>query len=210
VSATVRKRFPIYDGTPYSLVFDGLLRGVHERVAKRVPGGSSCLDVCCGSGGLTYQLAQRCTRVVGIDHSPAMIRRAEALRIDRGFEHVAFRVADATALTDFADLEFDAATISMALHEMPTAIRDQVLPEMLRVARRVVAIDFAVPMPTNWAGIRNRTFELIAGPHHYRGFRDYTRRGGLLPLIEDCGATVAFQRPVDQGTLTLVEIAPNP
>jgi len=202
----MRERFPIYDGTPYSLIFDRLLRGVHERVAARVPGGSRCLDACCGPGGLTFQLAQRSPHVVGVDHSPAMIRRAEALRVDRGFEHVAFRVADVTDLDGFADGEFDVATVAMALHEMPAPVRERALPELLRVARRIVALDFAVPMPFNGPGARNRFFELLAGPHHYRGFRDYTRRGGLLPLAEAAGATVSFQRPVDRGTLTLVEL----
>jgi demethylmenaquinone methyltransferase/2-methoxy-6-polyprenyl-1,4-benzoquinol methylase len=207
VAIIVRERFPIYDGTPYSLVFDPLLRGVHQRVAARIPGGSRCLDVCCGSGGLSFQLAQRCMRVVGIDHSPAMISRAESLRIDRGFEHVAFRVADATDLGGFARGEFDVATVAMGLHEMPADERTRVLPGLLRIARRVVVVDFAVPMPVNLAGIRNRSVELIAGPRHYAGFRDYTRRGGLPPLVEDCGATVVFQRALDRGTLTLLDIA---
>jgi hypothetical protein len=82
-----------------------------------------------------------------------------------------------------------------------------VLPGLLRIARRVVVVDFAVPMPVNLAGIRNRSVELIAGPRHYAGFRDYTRRGGLPPLVEDCGATVVFQRALDRGTLTLLDIA---
>jgi demethylmenaquinone methyltransferase/2-methoxy-6-polyprenyl-1,4-benzoquinol methylase len=207
VTATVRRRFPIYDGAPYSLVFDRLLRGVHRRVAERVPGGSRCLDVCCGTGGLTFQLAQRCTRVVGIDHSPAMISRAETLRIDRGFEHVAFRVADATGLGGLSRSGFDVAVVAMGLHEMPAVERARVLPGLLGIVRRVVIVDFAVPMPGNLAGIRNRGFELIAGPRHYAGFRDYTRRGGLPPLVEDCGATVVFERSLDRGTLTLMEIA---
>ncbi len=202
----MRERFPIYDGAPYSLIFDRLLRGVHKRVAGRVPGGSRCLDACCGTGGLTFQLAQRCTHVLGVDHSPAMIRRAEWLRVLRRFEHVAFRVGDATALEGIGDGEFDVATVAMGLHEMPAAERARVLPELLRVARRAVIVDFAVPMPANSAGVRNRAFEFLAGPRHFAGFRDYTRRGGLPALIEDAGATVEFSRPMDQGTLELLEI----
>ncbi len=205
----MRQRFPIYDGTPYSLIFDGMLRGVHQRVAARVPGGSRCLDACCGTGGLTFQLAQRCTRVLGIDHSPAMISRAEALRMERRFEHVAFRVGDVTDLDGIADREFDVATVAMGLHEMPADVRSRALPELLRVARRVVVVDFAVPMPVNGAGIRNRTVEFLAGPRHFAGFRDYTRRGGLPALIEDCDATIDALRSIDRGTLTLVEVVPG-
>lgn len=203
----MRTRFPIYDGTPYSLIFDRMLAGVHRIMAGRVPGGSRCLDACCGTGGLTFQLAQRCTHVTGVDYSPAMIRRAEWLRVLKRFEHVAFRVGDAAALEGVGDGEFDVATVVMGLHEMPADVRGRVLPELLRVARRVVIVDFAVPMPANTAGIRNRTFEFLAGPRHFAGFRDYTRRGGLQPQVEACGATVEFSRPLDQGTLSLLEVA---
>lgn len=203
----MRQSFPIYDGAPYSLIFDRMLRGVHKIVAARVPGGSRCLDVCCGTGGLTFQLAQRCTHVTGVDHSPSMIRRAEWMRIIKRFEHVGFRVGDAAALEGVGDGEFDVATVAMGLHEMPVDARERVLPELLRVARRAVIVDFAVPMPANAAGVRNRVFEFLAGPRHFAGFRDYTRRGGLQPLVEACGATVEFSRPLDRGTLSLQEIA---
>jgi len=105
-----------YDGTPYSLVFDPMLRGLHQRVAAWVPEGVSCLDVCCGPGGLTFQLAQRCERVVGVYQSEKMIARAHELR--RRSEHgpIEFRVGDAAQLDDFRAGAFDVATVAMGLH----------------------------------------------------------------------------------------------
>jgi len=208
MTATDDARFSssLYDGLPYSLLFDRQLRGLHERVAAWVPDGLTCLDVCCGTGGLTFALARRCRRVEGIDHSPKMIARADELRREREIDSVSFRLGDAAALTDVPDDAFDSATVVLGLHEMPPDVRDRVLPELLRVATRVVVADFAAPMPLNLAGLRNRTIEFLAGPRHFAGFRDYSRRGGLPALIEHAGATVERSRPMDGGTLLLVEI----
>jgi len=89
---------------------------------------------------------------------------------------------------------------------MPADVRERVIPELLRVAASVVIADFAVPMPVNVAGLRNRAIEFAAGFSHFGGFRDYTRRGGLLPLVEDAGAVVSRSRLLDSGTLLQVEI----
>ncbi|MFH2009468.1 MAG: class I SAM-dependent methyltransferase [bacterium] len=195
-----------YDGRPYSLLFDRLCRGLHERVAAWVDEGTACVDVCCGTGGLTFQLAARCRRVVGIDYSPRQLARAEQLRRGRGFHHVSFEVGDASVLDGIPDGAFDVATVSMGLHEMDSRIRAGVLPTLLRVASRAVIVDFAVPMPRNLAGLRNRGFELLAGPRHFLGFRDFTRRGGLRTMIEEAGAELVRERRMDGGTLSLVEI----
>ncbi len=195
-----------YDGTPYSLVFDPMLRGLHQRVAAWVPEDSVALDACCGPGGLTFALAERCTSVLGVDLSEKMIARARALQQRRQREGVSFQVADAANLSLYSSAAFDVATVAMGLHEMPAEIRERVIPELLRVATTVVIADFAVPMPINAAGLRNRAIELVAGPAHFGGFRDYTRRGGLLPLVEKAGAVVKRSRPLDGGTLLQVEI----
>ena len=199
-------RGALYDGAPYSFIFDRMLHGLHQRVATWVPEGTTCLDVCCGTGGLTFALAERCRRVDGIDHSPKMIARADAARRERGIDSVSFRIGDASNLAGIADGAFDVATVVLGLHEMPSDIRDRVLPELHRVARSVVIADFAVPMPLNTAGLRNRTIELLAGPRHFAGFRDYTRRGGLPALIEAAGARTERSRRMDGKTLLLVEL----
>jgi len=196
----------IFAGTPYSLVFDRLLHGLHLRAAAKVPQGHSCVDVCCGSGGLTFELAKRCPRVIGVDLSPKMIARAGELQRRGGLDHVAFQVGDAVDLSGIAADEFDCATVVMGLHEMPPDVRERVLPELLRVARRVVIADYAVPMPRNGAGVRNRIIEFFAGPSHFSGFLDYMRRGGLPTLIDAAGATIEKRRTLDKGTLELVVI----
>src|SRR2546421_628316 len=48
--------------------------------------GERILDLGCGTGHLTNQIAARGATVIGLDRSPAMIERARALYPDLRFE----------------------------------------------------------------------------------------------------------------------------
>jgi demethylmenaquinone methyltransferase / 2-methoxy-6-polyprenyl-1,4-benzoquinol methylase len=110
--------------------------------AARVRPGSSALDVACGSGRLTGELARRAPggRVVGLDFSGRMLARAR-------LEHPLLEFVEGDALDlPFADGEFDAATIAFGLRNLADARRG--LAEMARVARRLVVLEFVRPPAT--------------------------------------------------------------
>jgi SAM-dependent methyltransferase len=71
--------------------------------------GERILDIGCGDGALTVEIARAGATVVGIDSSPEMIASARARGLDA-------RVADAQALDVRG--EFDAAFTNAALHWM--------------------------------------------------------------------------------------------
>lgn len=75
---------------------------------KHFPPQAEVLDIGCGAGRTTVPLAQMGYRVVGIDLSPAMIRRARAISAGIGAR---YEVMDATDLR-FSDGAFDAAFFS--------------------------------------------------------------------------------------------------
>lgn len=122
------------------------LRKLRRRVARwaQLPPGARLLDVATGTGGQARAFAHVAQEVVGIDLSEAMLRVAR--RKNRA-PNVVFRRADAARLP-FADLSFDAACISFALHEMPASVRDRVVAEMVRVtkpAARIIIVDYRLP-----------------------------------------------------------------
>ena len=191
-------RSTTYDGAVYGRVVEPLLAGVHDFVLKHLPTGERVLDACCGTGGLSRKLMRNGRQVVGVDLSPRNIDYAR--RQTRG-ENPRYELGDVTRLDAFSSAQFDVATVVMALHEMPQAARVPALRELARVARKVVVVDFAAPMPRNFAGLRNRVVEFAAGREHFGAFRDYSRRGGLARLVPDAGLAVEWERTIDSGTL---------
>ena len=106
--------------------------------------GSRILDAATGTGKQAFAFAQRGYDVTGIDISEAMLKVAN--KKNRHL-NVKFQVADATSLP-FEDTSFDVSCISFALHDMPPAIREKVLKEIVRVVKpegMVVIVDYALP-----------------------------------------------------------------
>lgn len=198
------------DGRLYAATIDRLLSGLRSYIADRLPDGHRVLDACCGTGALALQLARQGRRVVGIDRSPRQIAwaRRQAAEAGLGPEQLRFTVGDVAALEQVsAQGPFDAAVIVMALHEMPAPMRLSVLATLTSVAPRVMIVDFAAPMPWNLPGVRNRAAEVVGGPEHFRGFRDYTRRGGLSSLVDTAGLKVERDRTVDGDTLRVITVS---
>ena len=114
-----------------------------RRRAARATGlhvGGSALDVACGSGKLSAELARIAGpdgRVVGLDFS------AEMLAVARR-EHPSIQFVEGDALhLPFESATFDAATIAFGLRNLADPVRG--LSEMVRVARRAVVLEFVRP-----------------------------------------------------------------
>ena len=128
--------------------------GGWRRRAARETGlrrGGSALDVACGSGKLTAELAKLAGggRVVGLDFSPEMLQIAR-----RSFPALEFIEGDALNLP-FGDSSFDAATIAFGLRNLADPVRG--LSEMTRVAKRAVVLEFVKP-PRGLVGSAYRAY----------------------------------------------------
>ena len=71
--------------------------------------GEQILDLGCGTGSLTQQIADRGAEVFGIDSAPSMIAQAQ-----QNYPHLSFQVADATDLP--FNEQFDAIFSNAVLH----------------------------------------------------------------------------------------------
>lgn len=151
--AEVRTMFdriaPIYDAmnTVMTAGLDARWRRAATRAAALAP-GMTAVDVACGSGALTRELAAAVGAggtVVGIDLSSAMLRRAASRPVSPGAARPEYRLADALDLP-LADGMADAATIAFGLRNVPDYRRT--LAEMARVVRpggRVVVLEITTP-----------------------------------------------------------------
>ncbi len=191
---TVRRNWHYYDGVLYETAIEPMVREMRQETTAEVAENSHILDICCGTGGLVFHLAEKCAHVTGVDHAQGMIKYARKRQTGRGLKNITFAHADARFLSDFEDQRFDSAILSLALHEMPRASALQVLREATRVAREVNIVDYAVPLPTHAQGLVFRNLEVIAGLNHLKGFLAYTRHMGLDSLVDEAGLAVRSDR----------------
>ncbi|MBW1877237.1 MAG: class I SAM-dependent methyltransferase [Deltaproteobacteria bacterium] len=200
-------RSRIYDGGFYARVMDPFMVGLHGYVADHVEPGMTVVDAGCGTGSLVFRLAPTAKEVLGVDLSPAMVEYAQQRLESTEVDNVSFALGDlSTALADRPDDSFDLATLLMVLHEMPNDARVPVLTELARVAREVMVVDFRVPMPWSFTGLRNRFIELTAGLEHFNAFRDFTRRGGTAAIAATAELPCEHVRFLDAGTLEIHRI----
>jgi ubiquinone/menaquinone biosynthesis C-methylase UbiE len=121
-----RKYAPLYDLAEFFLF------PLREKIVKEIQSHSRVLDIACGTGTLSLELAKMNHEVTGIDLSQDMLKKA--LKKTKN-DNVTFICGDATKLP-FGDNSFDVSIITLALHDMPEAIRLKVLKEMKRVTRK--------------------------------------------------------------------------
>ena len=136
--------------------------------------GEAVLDVGCGTGDLTMEVARRVGSsglVAGIDAAPEMVARARQ-KARRRHLAIDFRVEPVEQLS-FADQTFDVVVSSLVFHHLPDALKRQALAEIRRVLKpggRFLLVDLLGPTPV---------FLLHA---HVQ-----TTLPELLPLLEEAG-----------------------
>lgn len=167
----------------YGGFIDPFLAPMREKINTEVQPGESMIDVACGTGAQVFKSAAKASEAVGVDLSESMINRALRTKKRRHIENVQFFVNDATNLSRFADNQFEVATMSLALHQFEPALHTPILSEMKRVAKKIIIIDYAVPLPSNYSGIGSKIAEFFAGVEHNRNFRKYCRLGGLNEIL---------------------------
>jgi SAM-dependent methyltransferase len=153
----------IGDAVLYDALSRLLLGQLHRRIAADVaavaPDGAQVLEVGCGPGHLSVQLAgQHRLEVTGLDLDPAMIARAAAntdRAANRGGRRPSFLVGDVAALA-FPDRSFDLVVSTLSMHHWadPAASLAEI-GRVLRPGARALIWDFR-------PGVRPHPF----GPRH--------------------------------------------
>jgi demethylmenaquinone methyltransferase/2-methoxy-6-polyprenyl-1,4-benzoquinol methylase len=124
-----------------SLGMAGLWRRAAVKDARMSP-GKTALDVCCGTGDLTFALSRtggESSRVVGMDFSEAMLRKAISGAEKRA--NVSFTLGNALAIP-FRSSSFDCVTAAFGLRNVSDI--HKAICEMARVTApggHVVCLD---------------------------------------------------------------------
>jgi demethylmenaquinone methyltransferase/2-methoxy-6-polyprenyl-1,4-benzoquinol methylase len=138
----------------YDLMNTAMTAGMHHRWRERavdraeVGPGDAAVDVCCGTGDLTLELAGRVGpegSVIGCDFSEQMLDLARAKAARRGISNARFEWADALKLP-YEDRSFAAVTIGFGARNL--ANLDAGLAELTRVLRpggRLVILEISRP-----------------------------------------------------------------
>lgn len=147
------RRYP----EPRESSVDAFIRPKIDWLSKSVAlhADTSVLDVSAANGTCTWHLGERSNRVVGVDFSYALLKRAP-----KGGSP---RVQADAALLPFADDTFDIVLESNFLHHVPDP--ETVLDEMIRVSNRYIVLieanrwhppmaAFMALHPPDWKGLR--------------------------------------------------------
>jgi demethylmenaquinone methyltransferase/2-methoxy-6-polyprenyl-1,4-benzoquinol methylase len=140
----------------YDLINDVQSVGLHRLWKRRlirlaeVRPGDRALDLCCGTGDVTFALARAGAKATGVDFTQAMLDVAVSRSAREGVGAVEFLQGDALQLP-FADGCFEVVTISYGLRNLADFERG--LREIHRVlvpGGRLVVLDFGKPSFSLW------------------------------------------------------------
>ncbi|MBI3596861.1 MAG: methyltransferase domain-containing protein [Nitrospirae bacterium] len=176
---------PLGMALPLSEQVQGLfLRRARSRIVQllKETGARTVLDVCCGSGCLACRLTLEGLDVTGVDSSATMLTRAKE-------KHRAANFIQCDAAELSFSGRFDAAVISLALHEMDPGTREAVwrgMRRLVRVGGLLIALDFTIPKEKRWytrliGGLIDKDEQQMGSIHppHYRNYEEFMGSGGL-------------------------------
>lgn len=134
--------------------------------ASGVGPNDTVLDVACGPGVLACAFAEVARHVTGIDLTPAMIERAQALQQSKGRTNMDWRIGDVSPLP-FPGEAFSLVFTRYSFHHFldPKAV----FAEMARVCRRggrVVVVDVFTTNPQRAQAFNG--MEKLRDPSHLR------------------------------------------
>jgi demethylmenaquinone methyltransferase/2-methoxy-6-polyprenyl-1,4-benzoquinol methylase len=216
----VRRMFdrvaPRYDlaNTVFSLGQDRAWRRAAARAAG-LAGGQTAVDVACGTGALTRELAAAApgATVLGVDFSWEMVRRAAGAEAG---PVPAYLAGDALRLP-LQDASVDVVTIAFGLRNLPEPGRG--LLEFRRVLRpggRLVVCEFSQPVVPVLRGVYRRYLtrllpvaarRLTSDPEAYqylaRSIGAWPDQAGLAGWFQQAGFTRVAWRDLSGGIVAL-------
>jgi demethylmenaquinone methyltransferase / 2-methoxy-6-polyprenyl-1,4-benzoquinol methylase len=147
----------------YDLINDLQSFGLHRLWKRRVVDlakisvGARALDLCCGTGDISFALARRGAETTGLDFSQQMLEVAADRNQNNNpqatIPNPQFIQGDAQQIP-FAENSFDIVTVGYGLRNLTSWQRG--VDEMFRVAKpgaRLIVLDFGKPANALWRAV---------------------------------------------------------
>jgi demethylmenaquinone methyltransferase/2-methoxy-6-polyprenyl-1,4-benzoquinol methylase len=184
----------------------------------RLKGDEKTLDLACGTGDITFALADRLPsgKSLGLDITHGMLVIAESKRRAKNAANVFFHQADIMQMP-FADASFDCITCGYALRNVPDI--ESALMEIKRVLKpggRFLSLDFAHPKNRvyRWLYLRYLVvvgstlgFVLHGDPDTYRyipeSLKLYPGQRGVKKMMDDLGFVETGLREFGGGIMAI-------
>jgi SAM-dependent methyltransferase len=169
---------------------------VIDELLGPVPGELDVLDVGCGTGIASRQMAQRGAKVLGVELAPRMAEIARGHGIE--VEIAAFEGWDAAGRT------FDRVTSAQAWHWLDLTIATAKAASVLRPGGRLGLIWNGGAHPDGLADALEEVYASVVPPGTHRLFRGYAAnrssdvRTGLDSEIDAVSAASDFGAPTEQ------------
>lgn len=191
----------------FDLAMLGRMDEARRVLASHLAGCESVLDVGCGSGGMTAELARAgIADVWGLDASPYMLQHAAA---DHPSLHFLQGLAEDTG---FPAQRFAGISACFVFHEIPALYAERALAEFYRVLKPGGLVSLAEPGPEQWycsrwrmlrtfglAGfyfrfLAHRVHEPFAETWHNLDYEAWAKRHGFILLSDATSMPVRYLR----------------
>jgi SAM-dependent methyltransferase len=169
---------------------------VIDELLGPVPGALDVLDVGCGTGIASRQIARRGAKVLGVELAPRMAEIARGHGVE--VEIAAFEAWDAVGRT------FDRVTSAQAWHWLDVRIATAKAASVLRPGGKLCLIWNAGCQPDDLADALEEVYARVVPPGGHRLFRGYAAdrssdvKTGLSSEIDAISAVPDFGAPAEK------------
>ena len=179
-----------YDGLFYDKVIAPNQDKSYSIVREMIENNSSLLDAGCGTGRFSFQMADKCSNVTGVDLSIKNISVAENKLHEIKSANISFVHAGLEMFLTHNDVRFDYSVISYVLHEIEPDERIKIIKLLAEKSQSIIVIEYLIPRPKNFWGALNEVIEFAAGKDHYRNFKIFVKEGGVKGMADKAGLKI--------------------
>jgi ubiquinone/menaquinone biosynthesis C-methylase UbiE len=169
----------------YDLVLNPFLDSIRKDICSFLLSQqvSRAVDLGCGTGRQCQFLHKHGIKAFGVDRSPAMLEKAR----ERSGKDIEYHQEDLTAMS-FRNDTFDAAIVSLTLHEHEQDVQNKIIREAVRITRShgyVAFLDHGRidSLPARIMHYFSFVPERLAGKKHFQNYLLFMKNQGLQGLL---------------------------